>query len=307
MAGAANRPGPRTDGAKNRLSGSRTDCLDSVIRIDRSAVAVQRSADGGPRAGSVFTWARLIQRVWEVDPLTCSQSGGAMKIISFIGSGLRQVTSNHPPDVDNYRPVYLPDGQILFCSTANFQCVPCNGSHVALLYRMNDRGGDVRQLTFDQDHSFDPSVMPDGRVMYLRWEYSDLPHSNSRILFTMNPDGTGQSPCYGANSYWPNALFGARSIPRHPGMFVGIVAGHHDSYRDGELTLFDIRRGRHEASGAVQRIPGRGQEVRALVADRLTAESWPKFAHPYPLSDKYFLVSGKLAPMRHGAVPGRRI
>jgi len=52
--------------------------------IDRSALAAEKTATGGPRPGSVSTWARLIKRVYEVDPLCCSQCGGQMKIISFI-------------------------------------------------------------------------------------------------------------------------------------------------------------------------------------------------------------------------------
>jgi hypothetical protein len=38
----------------------------------------------GPRAGSIRSWAALIQRVFEVDPLECPECGGRMKIISFI-------------------------------------------------------------------------------------------------------------------------------------------------------------------------------------------------------------------------------
>jgi len=210
------------------------------------------------------------------------------------GTGLRQVSRSGQPDVDNYDACYLPDGRIVFCSSACFQAVPCNGSHVAVLYRMDADGGNVRQLCFEQDHDFNPAVLPNGRVLYLRWEYSDLPHSQSRILFSMNPDGTGQMAYYGRNSYWPNSIFGARPIPREPGKFVGIVAGHHGSHREGELVLFDTGRGRREADGAVQRIPGHGRRVEAIVRDRLTEDSWPKFVHPYPLSDKYFLVSCKL-------------
>jgi len=82
--------------------------------------------------------------------------------------------------------------------------------------------------------------MPSGRVMYLRWEYSDLPHSNSRMLFTANPDGTDQRAYYGSNSYWPNSIFGARPIPLRATKFVGIVNGHHGSHREGELVLFDV-------------------------------------------------------------------
>jgi formylglycine-generating enzyme required for sulfatase activity len=210
------------------------------------------------------------------------------------GTGLRQVTRGDQPDVDNYDACYLPDGGIAFCSTACFQGVPCNKSHVAVLYRANADGSGVRQLCFEQDHDFNPCMLESGRLLYLRWEYSDLPHAHSRILFSMNPDGTGQAEYFHSNSYWPNSLFGARPIPGRPGQVVGIVAGHHGSFREGELVLFDVAHGRHEADGAVQRIPGRGKRVEPIVADRLTEDVWPKFAHPYPLSDKYFLATCKL-------------
>ncbi len=54
-----------------------------------------------------------------------------------------------------------------------------------------DHDGSIRQLTVDQEHNWCPTVLNNGRVLYLRWEYTDLPHSNSRRLFHMNPDGTG--------------------------------------------------------------------------------------------------------------------
>ena len=59
----------------------------------------------------------------------------------------------------------------------------------------------------------------------------------------------------------------------------------------GELVIFDPARGRHEADGAVQRIPGYGKKVEPIIQDQLADASWPKFLHPYPLSDKYFLVA----------------
>ena len=51
---------------------------------------MEKPTDSGPRAGSVSTWARLIKRVYEVDPLEC-KCGGVMKIISFIERGQRDV------------------------------------------------------------------------------------------------------------------------------------------------------------------------------------------------------------------------
>lgn len=211
------------------------------------------------------------------------------------GKHLAQVTDGAATDVDNYDAVYLPDGRIIFGSTRCFQGVPCvgGGNSVANLYLMNaDRDPNtVRQITFEQDHDWCPTVMHDGRVMYTRWEYSDTPHYFSRLLFSMNPDGTDQMELYGSNSYWPNSLFYARSCPDHPTRFAGIISGHHGVPRMGELILFDPAKGHHEVSGVVQRIPGHGKPVEAKIADGLVNGSWPRFLHPWPLSDKYFLVS----------------
>ena len=46
----------------------------------------------------------------------------------------------------------------------------------------------------------------------------------------------------------------------------------------------------------MQRIPGYGKKVEPIIRDGLTDDSWPKFLHPYPLSEKYFLVACKPTP-----------
>lgn len=214
------------------------------------------------------------------------------------GSNLSQLTLVEQPDVDNYDACYLPDGNVLFTSTAPMVGVPCvaGSSHVSNVYRWERSSGAIRRLTFGQDHDWCPTVMPDGRVLYLRWEYSDLPHFVSRILFTMNPDGTNQMAYYGSNSYWPNALFYARPTPGAESRFIAVVGGHHDNPRMGELALFDVSRGTFEADGCVQRVPGYGERVEPVLLDGLTTASWPKYLHPYPLSDKYFIVSCRPTP-----------
>ncbi len=212
------------------------------------------------------------------------------------GQKVRQVTPGDQPDVHNYDACYLPSGKIAFLSTACLQGVPCNaGVIVGMLYRMNADGSGIRQIAFEQDHDYCPTVTNDGRLMYLRWDYTDTPHVWNRMLFTMNPDGTEQQELYGAQSYWPNAIFYARPIPNHRTKIVGIVTGHHVG-RVGELVIFDPSKGRFEADGVVQRIPGRGQKVEPLIQDKLTEHSWPKFLHPYPLSEQHFIVSCKPTP-----------
>ncbi len=211
------------------------------------------------------------------------------------GTGLRQVTAGVEPDVDNYDACYLPDGRITYASTLCFQGIPCvgGGNTVANLCRMEADGSGIRQLCFDQDHNWCPTVLNNGRVMYTRWEYSDTPHYFSRLLFHMNPDGTNQAEYYGSNSFWPNSIFYARPLPGHPTAVVAIVSGHHGVARMGELVIFDPGRARFEADGVVQRIPGYGKVVEPVIMDQLVDAVWPKFLHPYPLSDKYFLVSCK--------------
>ncbi|MBN1417666.1 MAG: hypothetical protein JXP34_02760, partial [Planctomycetes bacterium] len=214
------------------------------------------------------------------------------------GTEPRQVTPGEEPDVDNYDACYLPDERIIFASTRCFQGVPCvgGGNTVANFCIMNPDGTEIRQICFDQDHNWCPTLLNDGRVLYSRWEYSDTPHYFSRLLFSMNPDGTNQLEYYASNSMWPNSIFYARPIPNHPTMVVAVISGHHGVPRMGELLLFDPALGRREANGAVQRIPGYGKKVEPIIRDTLVDGSWPKFLHPFPLSEKYFLVSCKPTP-----------
>lgn len=218
--------------------------------------------------------------------------------INVDGSGLRRVSPAEHPDVDNFDGCYLPDGRIVFSSTASYHAVPCwHGQQRACsIYRMDADGRNVRQLTFDQDLDLHPGVLPTGQVIFSRWDYTGPLHMYLRPLMVMNPDGTGQRAVYGSNSYWPNALYFPRGVPGAPGKVIAIVAGYHGVPRMGELALLDFSKGWYEAEGVVQRIPARGQPIKTVIRDKLVDASWPKFLHPYPLSGKYFLVASQLHP-----------
>jgi hypothetical protein len=211
---------------------------------------------------------------------------------------LTQMTTGFCEKDDNYDSCYLPNGKIVYTSTAPKVGVPCvrGASHVANNFLLDPTTGKVRQLCFDQEHNWDPTVMNDGKILFQRWDYTDMVHSNNRVLMTMNPDGTNQRSIYGSNSYWPTAFFGPRVLPNSRSKIVGIVTGHHGVHRFGELTIIDTSRGTHEADGAVQRIPGYGKKVEPVGADQLVNRSWPRFTHPYPINDKYFVVTGQLTP-----------
>lgn len=212
--------------------------------------------------------------------------------IKLDGSNLRQV-SHTPNDVDCFDACYTPEGKIVFGSTASYQSVPCwhGQRHVSNLYVMNADGKEMRQLCFDQDHNFHPSVMPDGQILYHRWDYTGINHIFFRQLMLMRPDGTGQRAIYGSNSWFPNSLYFPRGIPGHPEKIICILSGYHGVHRMGQLVLIDINKGWHASDGLVKRISGKGDPIQPKIKDELVDHDWPKFLTPYPINDKYFLVA----------------
>ena len=207
------------------------------------------------------------------------------------------LTGHMPPDTDSYDSCYLPDGRLIFNNTSGFHGVPCvSGSdYVGNLHLFDPEKKSTRRLTLDQDNNWFPTMLEDGRVMFLRWEYTESAHYFSRILMHMNPDGSDQKEYYGSNSYWPNSMFNARPVPGKPGQFIAVVSGHHGQKRVGELVLFDINKGRKETEGALQKIPGFGQKVENKTKDELVNNiKTPYFAEPFPLSAQYFLAACNL-------------
>jgi formylglycine-generating enzyme required for sulfatase activity len=233
---------------------------------------------------------------WDADRLLFTQSGSANWRIWEIradGSGLRQV-SQTPEDVDCFDACYLPEGRIVFGSTASWQAVPCwHGKKIVTnLYTMDADGSGMRQVCFDQDHDFHPVVLNNGQVLFHRWDYTGINHIFLRELMVMNPDGTGQRAVYGINSWYPNSLYFPRPLPGDSGRIICILSGYHGVHKMGQLVLVDTDQGWQEADGLVRRISGRGDPIDPKVVDELVDKDWPKFLHPYPLSDKYFLVAG---------------
>ena len=264
----------------------RTGDVETVFRPGEKFVGdVDLDFDAGRVLFSMID-PRGIWQIWEMGLDTAGNARGEPVMLS-----------GQEPDVESYDACYLPDGDVMYTNTGAFVGVPCvNGdSHVSMIYRMSrDADGavkSIRQLCFEQEHDWCPVVLNSGRVMYTRWEYTDTPHSNTRLLFSMNPDGTGQMEYVGSNSYWPNSFFYARPIPGHPTKVVSVVGGHHDNPRMGELVIFDPVRGRQENQSAVQQIPGCGKPVPMIIRDGLTLSSWPKFLHPFPLNEHYFIVA----------------
>lgn len=214
------------------------------------------------------------------------------------GKGLRKVVDSPEPDLEFFDATYLPDNRVIAVSNIGYHGVPCvSGSDaVGNMVVYNPKDGNMRRLTFDQDANWHPTVMNNGRVMYVRWEYTDLTHYFSRMVMHMNPDGTEQRMLYGTGSVFPNSIFDVQPIPNHPSKFVGVISGHHGVVRSGRLILFDPAMNRKEEKGMVQELPFSKRPIIPIVKDDLVGGVYPQFVKPYPLNDKYFLVTAKLNP-----------
>jgi mono/diheme cytochrome c family protein len=108
------------------------------------------------------------------------------------GSGLRQVTGGGGNDFD---PLYLPDDRILFTSSRANEMDEYNHAPAEHLYVCDADGSNLERVSFNQSDDFDPTLLPDGRVMYTRWEHFGT--MNRFPLFFTNPDGSGTFHLYG--------------------------------------------------------------------------------------------------------------
>ncbi|MBM3499857.1 MAG: hypothetical protein FJX74_14445, partial [Armatimonadetes bacterium] len=127
--------------------------------------------------------------------------------IGLDGSDLRQITWGAYDDLD---PVYAPDGRFLFLSNRGNSYARCAVGHPSyVLARCDPDGSNLYLLSASNEPEYTPALLPDGRVLYTRWEYTDKELMRIQSLWTANPDGTDVRTFYGNQSYRPDMLLEA--------------------------------------------------------------------------------------------------
>lgn len=216
--------------------------------------------------------------------------------VGMDGSNLRKLTSGVEDDFD---PCPLPDGGLAFMSSRRGGFARCNNAWEPCasytLHRMDADGGNIRTLSRHETSEWHPSVMNDGRLVYIRWDYVDRSAANFHGLWTCNPDGTGVGSLFGNYTMRINACYQPRAIPGSEKLL--FIAGAHHADVGGSLVMLDPRR--------VNYHPSSGEDVfdsiEVLTPEVCFPESagWPKsyFHSPWPLSETTMLVSFSFDPL----------
>ena len=184
------------------------------------------------------------------------------------GTGLRQITDG---PYDDLEPCYLPDGDIAFTSSRCNRMVNCWHVRVAIVYRCDSEGDNMRALSCNIEQDNTPWVLPDGKIIYQRWEYIDRSQVRFHHLWTMNPDGTNQMVYYG-NMRPSTVMIDAKPIPDTNRVVASFSPGHGQKEHAGYVTIVDPTYGPDDPKAA-RRI----SEV--------------LYRDPYPLSEDLFLVA----------------
>jgi len=190
--------------------------------------------------------------------------------INIDGSGLVRLTDGPFNDIE---PTYLPDGGILFCSDRCNRFVNCWITPVATLYRCEADGSSIRMISPNLEHENTPWVLPDGRILYMRWEYVDRNQVSFHHLWTTNPDGTGQMVYFG-NDRPGYTIIDAKPIPGTNRIVASFSPGHGLPEHAGFVTMVDPTKGPDDWSMA-----------------RRISQGGPAYRDPYAFSDDCFLVA----------------
>jgi hypothetical protein len=185
------------------------------------------------------------------------------------GEGLRRVTDI---PYDDYEAAYLPDDHIVFVSTRSMRWVGCWKTQVGTLFRCDRNGRDVRPLSFNLEHDNTPSVLPDGRILYTRWEYVDRSQVGYHQLWTMNPDGTAVMAYFGNQQHYP-LFIDAKPIPGTDDLLLIDSPGHGRSDHRGYVCSITSKYGPDDKRGA-RRITRKGA-----------------FNDPAPIDESSFVVA----------------
>ncbi len=202
------------------------------------------------------------------------------------GGGLRQLTFGIYDDIE---PCWLPDDSIMFVSGRARRYVNCWVTQVATLHTCDRQGQNIRQISANIEHDNTPCVLPDGRVVFQRWEYVDRSQVHYHHLWSVNPDGTSQTVYYG-NMHPGGVFIDPQPIPGSSRIVFVNSPGHGRAEHAGTVCTVSDRNG-PDAPGTLHVVHEAGN----------LRDPWALSEHDFLAAQGKSLVhlsgSGKMAPL----------
>lgn len=181
-------------------------------------------------------------------------------------SQLHRILNATAEDGDDIDPHYLPDGRIIFSSTRQIYSKTLRldediindnnkGAYAALdearndnafvLHVMDPDGTNLKQVSFNQSHDLDPTVLSTGEVIFTRWDNASG-FNNGFSLYKMTPDGGNLQIVYGGHSHATGSGGSAMPIqftqPRETmdGNLLVIAKPNTDTFGGGDIYQINI-------------------------------------------------------------------
>ncbi len=166
--------------------------------------------------------------------------------IGVDGTGLTQLTDGPFFDVS---PTEAADGRIVFVSTRRFGRTVCQPGPASNLFTMNADGSDIRCVSMNTLSDFNPQSLPDGRILFTRWEYIDRDLTYRQSLWTQNPEGTLYQLYYGNTIRDFGSILHARPFPNGGSSQVIATFAPHHGYPHGAIGVVDRSAGIEAPAG----------------------------------------------------------
>jgi hypothetical protein len=217
-----------------------------------------------------------------------------------------RVTAEYHHGTDDMQPCYLPDGGIVFISTRcqyGILCDPPDNFTTTVLYRMDADGGNMRKLSNSSVSEASPAMLPDGRIMYTRWEYVDKGAVSVKGLWAMKPDGTASAEIYGNDIALPPTFMYGRAIPGSPNKYVMLGTPHVHANSLGTVIRLDMTKNIRTREPMTYMTPDVDIRAEWGFSFKTPSGDWNLdsdgksrlFKDPYPLSETLFMVAHKPA------------
>jgi len=225
--------------------------------------------------------------------------------VGIDGKGLTRLTDGC---FDDFDPIWMPNGRVVFMSTRRYGFGRCHGRPVPAftMFSMKPDGSDMYSIDFHETNEFHPSVDNRGMIVYTRWDYVDRDHNAAHHMWHCYPDGRDprsfhanyalpystvdpKAPKPPGIRMRPWAEFNCRSIPGSNKYIA--TAGPHHGQAFGSLILIDIGVPDDGKMSQVKRITPDARfpesECRTRGFDTMT------YGTAWPLSESFYLCNYK--------------